>query len=44
MPAEQISEIEHGRIRLTEVRLDLQPFVRREGELLLEARTCSTGS
>lgn len=35
VPAEQIGEIEHGRIRLTRAQLDLQPFVRREGELLL---------
>ena len=35
VPAEQIGEIEHGRIALTKVRLDLQPFERREGELLL---------
>ena len=33
--AEQIGEIEHGRITLTKVRLDLQPFERRVGELLL---------
>ena len=35
VPAEQIGEIEHGRITLTTVRLDLQPFERREGELLV---------
>jgi CBS domain-containing protein len=35
VPAEQISEIEHGRITLAKARLDLQPFERREGELLL---------
>ncbi len=35
VPAEQIGEIEHGRVTLTKVRLDLQPFERREGELLL---------
>lgn len=35
VPAEQIGEIEHGRITLTKARLDLQPFERREGELLL---------
>ncbi|MGN6431302.1 MAG: magnesium transporter MgtE N-terminal domain-containing protein [Gaiellaceae bacterium] len=35
VPAEQIGEIEHGRITLIKARLDLQPFERREGELLL---------
>jgi CBS domain-containing protein len=35
VPAEQIRELEHGRITLAETRLDLQPFERREGELLL---------
>ena len=35
VPAEQIGEIEHGRVTLTKARLDLQPFERREGELLL---------
>jgi CBS domain-containing protein len=35
VPAEQIAEIEHGRITLAKARLDLQPFERREGELLL---------
>ena len=35
VPAEQVGEIEHGRITLTQARLDLQPFERREGELLL---------
>jgi CBS domain-containing protein len=35
VPAEQIAEIEHGRVALAEARLDLQPFERREGELLL---------
>ena len=35
VPAERIGEIEHGRITLTKARLDLQPFERREGELLL---------
>jgi CBS domain-containing protein len=35
VPAEQIGEIEHGRITLAKARLDLQPFDRREGELLL---------
>ena len=33
--AEQIGAIRHGRITLTKARLDLQPFERREGELLL---------
>ena len=33
--AEQIGAIQHGRITLTKARLDLQPFERREGELLL---------
>jgi CBS domain-containing protein len=35
VPAEQIGEIEHGRITLAKARLDLQPFERRDGELLL---------
>ncbi len=35
VPAEQIGEIEHGRITLAKTQLDLQPFERREGELLL---------
>lgn len=35
IPARRIGEIEHGRITLTKARLDLQPFERREGELLL---------
>ena len=35
VPAEQIREIEHGRITLAQSRLDLQPFERRDGELLL---------
>ena len=35
IPAERIGEIEHGRITLTKAQLDLQPFERREGELLL---------
>ncbi len=35
IPAKRIGEIEHGRIVLTKARLDLQPFERREGELLL---------
>ena len=35
VPAEQIGTVEHGRITLAKTRLDLQPFERREGELLL---------
>jgi CBS domain-containing protein len=35
VPAEQVGEIEHGRITLTKTRLDLQAFERRDGELLL---------
>ena len=35
VPAERIGEIEHGRVTLTDPRLDLQPFEQREGELLL---------
>jgi len=35
VPAEQIGELDHGRIKLAKARLDLQPFERREGELLL---------
>ena len=35
VPAEQIGEIEHGRVTLAKARLDLQPFERRESELLL---------
>jgi CBS domain-containing protein len=35
VPSERIGEIEHGRVTLTKARLDLQPFERREGELLL---------
>ncbi len=35
IPAEQIGEIEHGRITVAKARLDLQPFERRDGELLL---------
>jgi CBS domain-containing protein len=35
VPAEQIREIEHGRITLARAQLDLQPFERRDGELLL---------
>ncbi len=35
VPSGRIGEIEHGRITLTKARLDLQPFQRRAGELLL---------
>ena len=35
VPAKRIGLIEHGRITLTKARLDLQPFERRDGELLL---------
>jgi CBS domain-containing protein len=35
VPAEQIGAIRHGRVTLTKARLDLQPFERRDGELLL---------
>jgi CBS domain-containing protein len=35
VPAERIREIEHGRVSLGKTRLDLQPFERRDGELLL---------
>jgi CBS domain-containing protein len=36
VPAEWIAQIEHGRVTLSRTRLDLQPFGRREGELLLK--------
>jgi CBS domain-containing protein len=36
VPAERIAAIEHRRISLTRARLDLEPFVRRDGELLLK--------
>lgn len=36
VPAEQIGQIEYGRVTVLDPRLDLQPFVRREGELLLK--------
>ncbi|HKU59114.1 MAG TPA: hypothetical protein VJP39_05850, partial [Gaiellaceae bacterium] len=36
VPADEVQEIEHGRVTLRSVRLDLQPFVRREGEVLLK--------
>ncbi len=35
IPTKRIGEIQNGRITLTKARLDLQPFERREGELLL---------
>ena len=35
VPADAIQEIEHGRVRLRAVRLDLQPFERRPQEVLL---------
>jgi CBS domain-containing protein len=35
VPAELIAEIAHGRITLRTTRLDVQPFARREGEILL---------
>ncbi len=35
VPADRIGEVEHGRVTLTKAELDLQPFERREGELLL---------
>jgi len=34
--AEHIRDIEHGRVSLTQARLDLEPFRRRQGELLLK--------
>jgi CBS domain-containing protein len=36
VPAERITEIEHGRVKVGVPRLDLQPFHRREGEVLLK--------
>jgi CBS domain-containing protein len=36
VPADVIAEIQHGRVTLRAVRLDLRPFVRREGEVLLK--------
>ncbi len=36
VPAEQIQEIEHGRVTLRSIRLDLQPFERRPQEVLLK--------
>jgi CBS domain-containing protein len=36
VPAEQIGQIEHGRVTVSVPRLDLQPFRRRESEVLLK--------
>jgi CBS domain-containing protein len=36
VPAELIAEIEPGRVTLSRMRLDVQPFARREGEVLLK--------
>lgn len=36
VPAERIGELAHGRATLTTTRIDLQPFRRREGEVLLK--------
>src|SRR5581483_10496784 len=36
VPADQIQEIEHGRVSLRSIRLDLQPFERRPQEVLLK--------
>ncbi len=36
VPAERIGEIEPGRVSMTRLRLDLQPFRRRDGEVLLK--------
>jgi CBS domain-containing protein len=36
VPADQIADIEHGRVTVSLPRLDLQPFRRREGEVLLK--------
>ena len=36
VPADEVEAIEHGRVTLRSVRLDLQPFLRREGEVLLK--------
>ena len=36
VPAERIADIEAGRVTMSGLRLDLQPFERREGEVLLE--------
>src|SRR5215472_10428915 len=36
VPADEVEEIEHGRVLLRSVRLDLQQFVRRPQEVLLK--------
>jgi CBS domain-containing protein len=36
VPADQIAEVEHGRVTLRTIRLDLQPFERRPQEVLLK--------
>jgi CBS domain-containing protein len=36
VPADEVEEIEHGRVKLRSVRLDLQPFRRRRQEVLLK--------
>lgn len=36
VPAAEVDEVEHGRVTLRELRLDLQPFERREQEVLLK--------
>jgi CBS domain-containing protein len=36
VPADTVAEIEHGKTMLREVRMDLRPFDRREGEVLLK--------
>jgi bifunctional DNA-binding transcriptional regulator/antitoxin component of YhaV-PrlF toxin-antitoxin module len=36
VPSDQITEIEHGRVTLRTIRLDLQPFERRPQEVLLK--------
>jgi CBS domain-containing protein len=36
VPADEVDEIEHGRVQLRSVRLDLQPFGRRPREVLLK--------
>ena len=37
LPVEQVAEIEDERVRLTSERVDVRPFERREGEVLLRA-------
>jgi len=36
VPADEVEEIDHGRVALRSVRLDLQPFARRSREVLLK--------